>query len=64
MRTFIQDYCKSCTTCMRSKSQRHKPYRTLQQLPIPEKLWNSISMDFIEHLPPSSTHTAILIVVD
>jgi hypothetical protein len=64
MRTFIQDYCKSCTTCMRSKSQRHKPYGTLQQLPIPEKPWNSISMDFIEHLPPSSTHTAILVVVD
>jgi len=32
----------------------HKPYRLLKQLLIPEKPWNSISMDFIEKLPPSS----------
>ena len=64
LRTFVQNYCKSCTTCMRSKSQRHKPYGTLQQLPIPEKPWNSISMDFIEQLPVSSGFTSILVVVD
>ena len=36
----------------------------LQQLPIPEHPWNSISMDFIEHLPKSDGFTAILVVVD
>ena len=36
LRTSIQDYCKSCVICMRSKPQRHKPYGTLQQLPIPD----------------------------
>ena len=64
LRTTVQDYCKSCTTCMRSKSQRHKPYGELQQLPIPEKPWNSISMDFIEQLPASSSFTSILVIVD
>jgi hypothetical protein len=64
LRTFVQDYCKSCTTCMRSKAQRHKPYGTLQQLPVPEKPWNSISMDFIKQLPASSGFTSILVVVD
>jgi hypothetical protein len=34
-----------------------------QQLPIPEQLWNSISMDFIEQLPVSLGFTAILVVV-
>jgi len=33
----IQKFCKSCVTCMRSKPQRHRPYVSLQQLPIPER---------------------------
>jgi len=32
----VQQFCKSCITCMRSKPQHHKPYRSLKQLPIPE----------------------------
>ena len=36
----------------------------LKQLPIPERPWNSISMDFIEQLPASSGFTTILVVVD
>ena len=64
LRDFVKDYCKSCTTCKRSKAPRHKPYGTLQQLPIPEKPWNSISMDFIEQLPNSDNFTAILVIVD
>jgi hypothetical protein len=64
LQTFVQDYCKSCTTCMCSKAQRHKPYGTLQQLPVPEKPWSSISMDFIEQLLASSGFTSILVVVD
>ena len=49
---------------MREKPQRHKPYGLLKQLPIPECLWNSISMDFIETLPTSSGHDSILIIVN
>lgn len=64
LRTFIKDYCKSCTTCMRAKPQRHKPYGTLQQLPIPPRPWDSISMDFIETLPNSDGFDAILVIVD
>jgi hypothetical protein len=64
VRTFVKDYCKSCTACARSKATRHRPYGNLRQLPIPEKPWNSISMDFIEQLPSSEGFTAILVVVD
>ena len=49
---------------MRSKPQRHRSYGFLQQLPIPEHLWNSISMDFIEKLPSSSGFDTILVIVD
>ena len=61
----VTDYCRSCTTCSCSKSKHHKPYRLLLQLPIPVRPWDSISMDFIKQLPPSSDgFTAILVVVD
>ena len=64
LREFVKSYVKSCTTCMRAKPQRHKPYGLLKQLPIPERPWNSISMDFIETLPTSSGSDSILVIVD
>jgi len=60
----IQQFCKSCVTCMHSKPQHHKPYRFLKQLPIPERPWNSISMDFIKKLPLSSGFNTILVIVN
>jgi len=36
IRDDVQKFCKSCVTCMQSKPQHHRPYRSLQQLPIPE----------------------------
>jgi hypothetical protein len=64
MRTFVIDYCRSCTVCGRTKPRRHKPYGLLKQLPIPAMPWNSISMDLIEQLPSSAGYTAILVVID
>ena len=49
---------------MCSKSQRHHPYGLLKQLPIPERPWNSISMDFIKKLPMSDGSNTILVIVD
>ncbi|KIK15119.1 hypothetical protein PISMIDRAFT_16757, partial [Pisolithus microcarpus 441] len=54
----------SSAASTRSKAQRHRPYSLLKQLPVPKRPWNSISMDFIEHLPTSDGFTAILVIVD
>ena len=64
LHTDIQQFCKFCITCMRSKPQHHKPYGSLKQLPIPERPWNSISMDFIKKLLSSSRFDTILVIVD
>ena len=64
LRADVQQFCKSCVTCMRSKPQHHKLYGSLKQLPMPEQPWNSISMDFIEKLPSSSGFDIILVIVD
>ena len=60
----VQQFCKSCVTCIWSKPQRHKPYRSLKQLPILEQPWNFISIDFIEKLPLSSKFNTILVIVN
>jgi len=64
IRTYVKDYVKSCMACARAKTPRHQPYGMLKQLPVPDRPWNSISMDFIEQLPSSSGFTAILVVID
>src|SRR6266478_8104113 len=60
----MKSYVNSCMNCACTKTWCHKLYGKLKQLPIPVKPWNSISMDFIEHLPSSDRFTAILVVVD
>lgn len=64
IRTFVCDYVKSCTTCARNKHCRHKPYGLLKPLPVPERPWDSISMDFIEELPDAHGYNAILVIID
>ena len=61
---FVTDFVKSCPDCRRAKAIRHKPFGPLRFLPIPERPWSSLSMDFIEGLPPSDGHDSILVVVD
>jgi len=61
---FVLDYVWSCNICGRNKARHHKPYGLLKQLLIPPRPWESISMDFIEQLPPSEGYTDILVMVD
>jgi hypothetical protein len=64
MDKFIAKYVKTCDVCSRSKAPRHRPFGLLQPLPIPDKPWESISMDFITDLPKSSSYDSILVIVD
>jgi len=59
----IQQFCKFYVTCMWSKLQCHKPYGSLKQLPISERPWNFISINFIEKLLSSSRFDTILVIV-
>jgi len=64
MRKFINEYIGTCDTCNRSKSIKHLPYGPLTPLPIAEKPWSSISLDFIVDLPISNSFDSILVIVD
>src|SRR5882672_7446371 len=63
MVTFVTDYIHSCTVCCHNKSLHHKLFGPHFFLPIGERPWDSISMDFIEGLPLSNGHDTILVVV-
>lgn len=60
----IQHYVRNCDVCQRCKLDLAAPPGLLQPLPVPNKVWDDISMDFIEGLPPSSRKQVILVVVD
>ncbi|EPY52228.1 hypothetical protein SPOG_05677 [Schizosaccharomyces cryophilus OY26] len=60
----IQNYVKNCNICQKYKTRNHKQYGYLQPLPIAEKPFSHISMDFITGLPKSQDNDAILTIVD
>lgn len=64
MHKSIRDFIKSCTICQTVKSFNTAPQGLLQPLAIPGQIWESVSLDFITHLPPSAGKTVILVVVD
>ncbi len=47
-----------------SKSSHQLPAGLLQPLPIPQRPWSHIAIDFITDLPLSRGHTTILTVID
>uniref|UniRef100_A0A671KJW6 Gypsy retrotransposon integrase-like protein 1 n=1 Tax=Sinocyclocheilus anshuiensis TaxID=1608454 RepID=A0A671KJW6_9TELE len=60
----ITDYVKSCQICAQSKTPRELPSGLLKPLPIPQRPWSHLSIDFITDLPPSDHHTTILVIID
>ncbi|SOV07855.1 uncharacterized protein UDID_19598 [Ustilago sp. UG-2017a] len=64
MTAWIADYVASCPVCARYKAPRHCPYGLLQPLATPDRPWGSISLGFIEGLPPSRDYDSILVIVD
>ena len=49
----VNRYVKNCVTCRRAKPA-HDPYQgMLKSLPVPERRWADISIDFIVEAPPT-----------
>ncbi|GJZ26886.1 reverse transcriptase, partial [Tanacetum coccineum] len=63
MQKMMKQTVKECDVCQREKHDLSAYPVILQPLPIPEKIWSSISMDFIEKLPSSHGKSVILVVV-
>ena len=64
MSWYVGLYVSHCDLCLCTKIWRHLPTGELQQLPIPEERWNTISVDFISELPESGGYDSVMVVVD
>lgn len=65
MRRDVRDYITTCPSCQVNKSRNRRPYGLLQPLPLPARQWESTSVDFITHLPPTADGCdAIMTVVE
>ena len=60
----VQAYVKSCLVCQMDKTEMKNAAGLLQPLPIPERPWESISMDFITGFPKVHDFKSIFVVVD
>ncbi|KAL0156943.1 hypothetical protein M9458_048189, partial [Cirrhinus mrigala] len=58
------NFVRRCAICNTSKIPRRLPAGLLQPLPVPQRPWTHIALDFVTDLPPSNGHTTILSVVD
>ena len=51
MRDDVAVYVKTCLVCQQDKVERDRLLRLLELYPVPQKPWESVSIDFIAALP-------------
>lgn len=61
---YVKRWVANCHQCRRAKPGREGRQGLLKPLPVPERSWKDISVDFITHLPASRGYDAIMVVVD
>ena len=64
MKKDIKRHVSDCQVCQLNKTNSLAPAGLLQPLPIPENIWEDITMDFIEALPRSEGYDTIWVIVD
>ena len=61
----IKTWCPKCESCQRVKADHRKPKGALKPLEVPDRRWESVSMDLITDLPVTRKgHDSIFVVVD
>ena len=64
MLRYIGRYVSTCDMCLHTKASQQSPIRELHLLPIPNALWDTISVDFIVKLLESEGKDTVMVVVD
>ncbi|KAG8382501.1 hypothetical protein BUALT_Bualt05G0083800 [Buddleja alternifolia] len=60
----VEVYVRTCLVCQQDKTVNQQPAGLLEPLPIPNRPWESISMDFISALPKFEGFGSIMVVID
>ena len=60
----LRRFIRNCDACGRAKTWKKPKTGLLKPLPIPERPWQHIKLDFITDLPSSNGCTVILVLTD
>lgn len=60
----VDRWTRNCHVCRRITPSREAKQGVLRPLPVPQRPWQHIAMDFVIGLPESQNHNAILVVID
>ena len=60
----VRRFVAACPTCCRAKSDHASPAGLLRPLPVPDRPWSCIAVDFVSGLPVSQGMSVVLTVVD
>ena len=60
----VRRFVGNCQTCGKGKIWREQKRGLLKPLPIPERAWQELAMDFVVDLPPSGGYRNILGITD
>ena len=64
MKGDIRKFIAECAICQQNKFETIAPPGLLQPLPLPQRVWSDISMDFIVGLPNCKGKSVIMVIVD
>lgn len=64
MKAKIRTYGAHFQVCQQNKVETLQPAGLLQPIPIPTRIWEDISVDFVEGLSLSYEYTCILVMVN
>ena len=64
MRPSVEEFVLSCPECQQFKPRNAPKPGLLQSLPVPERVWQDLTMDFIVGLPEVRGRDSICVVVD
>jgi transposase InsO family protein len=65
MHASVERFVRQCDSCQRIKAPRQKQFGKLHPLDIPERRWQSVSLDLITDLPLTARgHNTIVVFVD
>ena len=64
IKTDVSEYTKKFSICQHNKNLALSPAGLLQPLSLPERVWEDLTIDFIEGLPTFEGQYNILVIVD
>ncbi|KAE8729756.1 cytochrome P450 78A7-like [Hibiscus syriacus] len=64
MKDSVELYVKTCLAYQQDKVENRQPAGLLEPLPVPQRPWDSITLDSISVLPKSEGYGSIMVVVD